>query len=103
MLRALQGRKIVVTLAAEPGKCSEWIMRYSSFVLTNLVLTLENSKERTIHVEASMSTLAQPFDVCGVTLDGTPLSEDDWSYDESTCVLDATYTTTSGTLTVTGC
>ncbi len=66
-------------------------------------LTLENSKERTIHLEASTSTLAEPFDVCGVTLDGTALPDDDWSYDESTNVLDATYTTTSGALTVTGC
>jgi hypothetical protein len=32
-----------------------------------------------------------------------PLAEDDWSYDEATGVLDATYTTTTGTLTVTGC
>jgi alpha-glucosidase (family GH31 glycosyl hydrolase) len=66
-------------------------------------LTLENSKERTIHLEASTSTLAQPFDICGVTLDGTALPEADWSYNESTGVLDATYTTTSGALAVTGC
>ena len=66
-------------------------------------LTLENSKERTIHLEASMSTLDQPFDVCGVSLDGTALSDEDWSYDEASGVLDATYTTRSGTLTVTGC
>ena len=66
-------------------------------------LTLENSKERSIHLEASTRTLAQPFDVCGVSLDGTALAQDDWSYDEATGVLDATYTTTSGTLTATGC
>jgi hypothetical protein len=66
-------------------------------------LTLDNDVERTIHLEATTSTLTQPFDVCGVTLDGTALSEDDWSYDEATGVLDATYTTTSGIVTVTGC
>jgi alpha-glucosidase (family GH31 glycosyl hydrolase) len=66
-------------------------------------LKLENSRQRTIHLEASTGTLTQPFDVCGVTLDGTALPEADWSYDQSTRVLDATFTTTSGTLTVTGC
>ncbi len=66
-------------------------------------LTLDNDVERTMHLEATTSTFAQPFDVCGVTLDGTPLAEDDWSYDEATGVLDATYTTTTGTLTATGC
>jgi alpha-glucosidase (family GH31 glycosyl hydrolase) len=66
-------------------------------------LTLENSTERTIHLEATTRTLTQPFDICGVDLDGTPLSEQDWSYDEATGVLDATYKTTSGTLEVTGC
>ena len=66
-------------------------------------LSLENDKERTIHLEASMSTLAQPFDVCGVSLDGTALLDDDWSYDVGTGVLDVSYTTTSGTLTVTAC
>jgi len=66
-------------------------------------LSLNNGKERTIHLEASMSTLSQPFDVCGVSLDGTALLEDDWSYDEGTGVLDVGYTTTSGTLTVTAC
>lgn len=66
-------------------------------------LTLENDVERTIHLEATTRTLTQPFDVCGVDLDGAPLPEEDWSYDAATGVLDATYTTTSGTLTLTGC
>lgn len=66
-------------------------------------LTLVNSTERTIHLEASTRTLGQPFDVCGVSLDGTALPEEDWSYDEATGVLDATYTTTSGVLEATGC
>jgi alpha-glucosidase (family GH31 glycosyl hydrolase) len=66
-------------------------------------LVVNNNRERTIHLEASMSTLAETFDVCGVTLDGASLPEEDWSYDEATGVLDATYTTTSGTLEVTGC
>ncbi|MBW2587828.1 MAG: glycoside hydrolase family 31 protein [Deltaproteobacteria bacterium] len=55
------------------------------------------------HLEATTRTLTQPFDVCGVNLDGTPLPEEDWSYDAATGVLDATYTTTSGTLATTGC
>jgi len=66
-------------------------------------LTLENSTERTIHLEATTSTLTQPFDVCAVTLDGTALPSEDWSYDEATGLLNATYTTTTGTLEVTSC
>jgi sulfoquinovosidase len=66
-------------------------------------LTLDNSRERTIHLEASTRTFVQPFDVCGASLNGNALAEDDWSYDEATGVLDATYTTTTGVLRVTGC
>ncbi|MGD8823514.1 MAG: hypothetical protein PVI24_00960, partial [Myxococcales bacterium] len=66
-------------------------------------LTLQNRRERTIHLEASMRTLDQPFDVCSVSLDGTPIAEQDWSYDPSTGVLDITYDTVSGALELTGC
>jgi alpha-glucosidase (family GH31 glycosyl hydrolase) len=66
-------------------------------------LTLVNSSERTVHLEASMRTLNGAFDVCAVRLDGTELPEDDWSYDADNGVLDATYTTTSGELSVEGC
>ena len=66
-------------------------------------LTLHAGRERTIHLEASMSTLGQPFDVCGVTLDGTALPEGAWSYDQSTGIFDATYTTTAGVLQITAC
>ncbi|MGD8317972.1 MAG: glycoside hydrolase family 31 protein [Myxococcales bacterium] len=66
-------------------------------------LTLQNRRERTIHLEASMRTLDQPFDVCSVSLDGTPIAEQDWSYDPSTGVLDVTYDTVSGALELTGC
>ena len=66
-------------------------------------LTLENDVERTIHLEASMQTGLTPADVCGVSLDGNALAEDDWSYDEATGVLEVRYTTTSGTLSVSDC
>jgi alpha-glucosidase len=66
-------------------------------------LTLENDVERTIHLEASTKTLTQPFDVCGLTVDGTPLPEDDWSYNPDTGVLEATYTTTTAPLQTTPC
>ncbi len=69
----------------------------------NWELTIVNSRERTIHLEAAMNTRITPAEVCGVSLDGTPLSEDDWSFDETTAIFEATYTTTSGTLLVTGC
>jgi len=66
-------------------------------------LTLGNTRERTVHLEASTRTLVKPLDVCGVSLDGKVLATDDWSYDPTTGVLDATYTTSTGTLEVTGC
>lgn len=66
-------------------------------------LTLVNGRERTIHLEASMSTLNEAFDVCEVSLADTALSEDDWSYDPESGVLDVTYTTTSAALSVDGC
>jgi alpha-glucosidase len=66
-------------------------------------LTLENDVERTIHLEASTKTLTRPFDVCGVTVDGTPLADDAWSYNPETGVLEATYTTTTAPLQTTPC
>jgi hypothetical protein len=66
-------------------------------------LTLNNGVERTVELEATVRTLVQPFDVCGVSLGGAPLADEDWSYDEETGVLTATYTTTSAALEVSGC
>jgi alpha-glucosidase (family GH31 glycosyl hydrolase) len=66
-------------------------------------LTVDGGRERTVHLEATMETLSTPMDVCGVSLDGEPLSDDAWSFDAATGVLDATYTTASGVLEVTGC
>ena len=66
-------------------------------------LTIENDRERTIHLEATMNTRLTPVPVCGVSLDGEPLPVDAWSFDETTSILEATYTTTSGALLVSGC
>lgn len=66
-------------------------------------LTLNNGVERTVELEATVRTLVQPFDVCGVSLGGAPLADEDWSYDEETGVVTATYTTTSAPLEVSGC
>jgi alpha-glucosidase (family GH31 glycosyl hydrolase) len=66
-------------------------------------LTIENSRERTIHLEATMSSRITPAQVCGVSLDGSALPEEDWSQDVTTGILEVTYTTTSGTLSITGC
>ena len=62
-----------------------------------------NDRERTIELEATMNTRITPVQPCEVSLDGTPLTEDDWSFDDTTAILNVTYTTTSGTLAVTGC
>ncbi len=69
----------------------------------NWALTIENDRERTIHLEATMNTRITPVQVCGVSVDGVPVPEDDWSFDETTAIFEITYTTTSGTLEVRGC
>jgi hypothetical protein len=66
-------------------------------------LTLSNSIERTVELEATVRTLAQPFEVCGVSLGGVPLADEDWSCDAETGVLTVTYTSTSAPLEVSGC
>ncbi len=66
-------------------------------------LTIENTRERTIDLEATTQTLATPFDICTITLDGTPLPEEAWSYDPATGTLRATFTTTSAPLELTSC
>jgi hypothetical protein len=48
-------------------------------------------------------TRITPVEVCQVSLDGASLPEDAWSFDQTTAILDVTYTTTSGELLVTGC
>jgi len=69
----------------------------------NWTLTIVNDRERTIHLEATMNTRATPVQVCGVSLDGVALDEGNWSFDETTGILDVTYTTISGELLITGC
>ncbi len=69
----------------------------------NWTLTLDNDRPREIHLEATMLTRITPVTVCGVSLDGEPLPDEAWSFDETTAILDVTYTTTSGALLVTGC
>jgi alpha-glucosidase (family GH31 glycosyl hydrolase) len=69
----------------------------------NWTLVLDNGREREIHLEATMLTRITPVSVCGVSLDDTPLPDGAWSFDETTAILDVTYTTTSGTLLVSGC
>lgn len=66
-------------------------------------LTIVNDRARAIHLEATMNTRITPVSVCGVILDGAVLSEEDWSFDETTSILEVTYTTTAGTLEVSGC
>jgi alpha-glucosidase (family GH31 glycosyl hydrolase) len=66
-------------------------------------LTITNDRERTIHLEAAMNTRIMPVPVCGVRLDGIDLPVGDWSFDDTTGVLEVTYTTIAGTLEALGC
>jgi len=66
-------------------------------------LTIVNDRERTIHLEATMNSRITPVPVCGVSLDGAPLDDADWTFDETTALLEVRYTTAAGTLRVSGC
>jgi alpha-glucosidase (family GH31 glycosyl hydrolase) len=66
-------------------------------------LVLAGDRERTVQLQASLATLAEPFAACSVTLDGSALPETDWSYDDATGVLTAQYQNDGGELIVSAC
>jgi alpha-glucosidase (family GH31 glycosyl hydrolase) len=62
-------------------------------------LEVRGDQPRIVHLQASLSTLQQPFVPCHVVVDGQPLARTAWRYDAGT--LTATFR--SGVLTVSGC
>jgi alpha-glucosidase (family GH31 glycosyl hydrolase) len=66
-------------------------------------LEVRGSTERDYRLQASLATLRGELTPCAVTLDGRPLSADDWSYDSDDEVLTAGFRTDSGELAVSGC
>ncbi len=66
-------------------------------------LEVRGDRQRTIGLQASLSTLNRPFVPCRVTLDGRPLDRTAWQYDSTSRSLDVTFRTRGGVLTVAGC
>lgn len=65
-------------------------------------LVLQRTPSRTWRLQASLLTLEEPFVPCAVEYDGAPLPAADWSYDEASGVLRATWQGGNGRLTVRG-
>jgi alpha-glucosidase len=66
-------------------------------------LVLEDTEERTVRLQASLQTLAEPFKPCSVTLNGAAIPGTAWSYDEATGVFDLEYQNSGGELRVSAC
>jgi len=66
-------------------------------------LDVRGDQQRTIGLQASMSTLNKPFLPCRVALNGRPLAKTAWQYDAASRELAVTFRTQSGVLTVSGC
>jgi alpha-glucosidase (family GH31 glycosyl hydrolase) len=66
-------------------------------------LVLDDERERTVSLQASLATLEQPFVPCELTLDGEPLDPSGWGYDAETEVLRAEVTVGHGELRVESC
>ncbi len=65
-------------------------------------LEIEDQRARTIYLQATLLALEEPFEPRSATIGGTPLADNQWSYDAATGVLTATYTSTGGTLRISG-
>jgi alpha-glucosidase len=66
-------------------------------------LTLDDNVARTVHLQASMASLQQPFVPCAVRSGGDTLDPATWSYDDATAVLSARFSSAAGALEVQGC
>jgi alpha-glucosidase (family GH31 glycosyl hydrolase) len=66
-------------------------------------LSLEDEMPRQVHLQASLRTLAEPFDPCLVTVGGTELDPDQWNYDASSGVLSAAFMSDAGALEASAC
>ncbi|HWN69202.1 MAG TPA: hypothetical protein VNM90_16295, partial [Haliangium sp.] len=66
-------------------------------------LVLAGDAQRSVRLQASLATLAEPFEACSVTLGGNALPETDWSYDAATDVLTVQYQNDGGELLVSAC
>ncbi len=66
-------------------------------------LTLTDSEPRTVHLQASLQTLEQPFTPCTVRAGGAVLDASLWEYDAVTGVLSVRYSSDAGELETSSC
>jgi len=66
-------------------------------------LALTDDTPRTVHLQASLRTLEQPFTPCSVSAGGTALDAADWDYQPENGVLTARFASARGELRVEGC
>ncbi len=66
-------------------------------------LSINDSVARTVHLQASLQSLEQPFTPCSVTAGGIRLDPSAWRYDPATGVLAVSFASETGTLEVDGC
>jgi len=66
-------------------------------------LAIRGRRPRTYELQASLATLAQPFEPCAPEWNGKPLADEAWSYDTDRAVLRATFLGRKGRLRVRAC
>jgi hypothetical protein len=76
---------------------------YSSESPGRWTLSLPDAANRTIHLQANLQSLLQPFTPCEVRVGGSVLDESAWQYDAATGVLIARFAREAGDLEVRDC
>lgn len=66
-------------------------------------LSINDSAAYTVHLQAALGTLVQPFTPCSVSVAGRALPTADWRFDAATGVLTARFNSDAGELQVHGC
>jgi alpha-D-xyloside xylohydrolase len=66
-------------------------------------LTLDDPVARTIHLQANLQSLTQPFTPCTVSVGGSPLNASEWEYAIDTGVFTVSFSNKAGELQVQGC
>ncbi len=78
--------------------------RYSSVESSeSWTLTIDDQTPRTIHLQASLTTLLQPFQPCTVSAGGVELGNSQWLYDSESEVLSIVFESDRGALQISGC
>jgi sulfoquinovosidase len=66
-------------------------------------LSIDDSTARTVHLQAALDALQQPFTPCSVNTGGSAVDPSAWHFDPATHVLAIRYASSAGALEVEGC